>query len=331
MKLHFAVVICFQICIFVLGNTPYHLFWLIFHMLWFAFKFVFLYWVIHRQWSWTGYRFALWFAFKFVFLYWVIHQRLLVLLVLISCDLLSNLYFCIGWYTKSTPEVRPSRVVICFQICIFVLGDTPDRLCPFTVFRCDLLSNLYFCIGWYTNASCLSSIRSVVICFQICIFVLGDTPPYINYITLPTLWFAFKFVFLYWVIHLIVQYRLSVICCDLLSNLYFCIGWYTYILVFHFANFVVICFQICIFVLGDTPLRMSPRANASLWFAFKFVFLYWVIHPPLRFEKLPNGCDLLSNLYFCIGWYTHYRNRTLTSGVVICFQICIFVLGDTPF
>ena len=42
-------------------------------------------------------------------------------------------------------------VVICFQICIFVLGDTPI-----------VMGNMRY--------------RAVVICFQICIFVLGDTP-----------------------------------------------------------------------------------------------------------------------------------------------------------
>ena len=46
-------------------------------------------------------------------------------------------------------------VVICFQICIFVLGDTPSAV-----------------------ATCAISV--VVICFQICIFVLGDTPGYLG-------------------------------------------------------------------------------------------------------------------------------------------------------
>ena len=44
-----------------------------------------------------------------------------------------------------------TAVVICFQICIFVLGQTPRHTG----------------IAHYTP---------VVICFQICIFVLGQTP-----------------------------------------------------------------------------------------------------------------------------------------------------------
>ena len=171
--------------------------------------------------------------------------------------------------------------------------------------RCDLLSNLYFCIGWYTCSTSQQSYRNVVICFQICIFVLGDTPLIVLIIWASLLWFAFKFVFLYWVIH---RFRLPVtlnLRCDLLSNLYFCIGWYTSSGLSKNISLVVICFQICIFVLGDTPCKSWGWNWITLWFAFKFVFLYWVIH---RLCPCPRGvrrCDLLSNLYFCIGWYTN--------------------------
>ena len=169
----------------------------------------------------------LWFAFKFVFLYWVIHP-------------LFDMEYC--------------------------------------NVRCDLLSNLYFCIGWYTAGLFGRYAVVVVICFQICIFVLGDTPLLLLIIKFIKLWFAFKFVFLYWVIHLAVAPGSKFICCDLLSNLYFCIGWYTFYSKCEYLQPVVICFQICIFVLGDTPCSQTSFETWKLWFAFKFVFLYWVIH-----------------------------------------------------
>ena len=41
-------------------------------------------------------------------------------------------------------------------------------------------------------------------------------------------------------------------------------------------------------------------------------------------------CDLLSNLYFCIRSNTEPGEKEQKVAVVICFQICIFVLGQTP-
>ena len=39
---------------------------------------------------------------------------------------------------------------------------------------------------------------------------------------------------------------------------------------------VVDCFQICIFVLGNTTLVLVVIVVVRLWIAFKFVSLYWV-------------------------------------------------------
>ena len=43
--------------------------------------------------------------------------------------------------------VSTDLVVICFQICIFVLVDTAGKAKFCQRCGCDLLSNLYFCIG----------------------------------------------------------------------------------------------------------------------------------------------------------------------------------------
>ena len=143
------------------------------------------------------------------------------------------------------------------------------------------------------------------------------------------LWFAFKFVFLYWLIQLFRIIKNNLYSCDLLSNLYFCIGWYSAIYAVHLFFVVVICFQICIFVLVDTALSKETKLLLALWFAFKFVFLYWLIQLQGWKRKLEQSCDLLSNLYFCIGWYSALLCAVSWRIVVICFQICIFVLVDT--
>ena len=163
---------------------------------------------------------------RFVFLYWLIQRKELEAYVSHGCDLLSNLYFCIGWYSLGRWQYRDRRVVICFQICIFVLVDTARQ---------------------------------------------GQHAKY------QLLWFAFKFVFLYWLIQRCRKGIRSRRSCDLLSNLYFCIGWYSLPTGYNFLQFVVICFQICIFVLVDTAYRNNATYGEQLWFAFKFVFLYWLI------------------------------------------------------
>ena len=143
------------------------------------------------------------------------------------------------------------------------------------------------------------------------------------------MWFAFKFVFLYWLIQRNLRRTSLFCCCDLLSNLYFCIGWYSLEQRDKVTFGVVICFQICIFVLVDTAAGLKEKAWAKLWFAFKFVFLYWLIQRLALCCLMAYSCDLLSNLYFCIGWYSPQMFIYIKIVVVICFQICIFVLVDT--
>ena len=220
----------------------------------------------------------MWFAFKFVFLYWLIQLGFSRPPSSSCCDLLSNLYFCIGWYSRYADKLTPPEVVICFQICIFVLVDT--ALFKIKQFR-------------------------------------------------HKLWFAFKFVFLYWLIQRMPSASKVALSCDLLSNLYFCIGWYSRESIGATQDLVVICFQICIFVLVDTAFAKFLSFADWLWFAFKFVFLYWLIQLTKLQASYHLCCDLLSNLYFCIGWYSPRHFRCAALQVVICFQICIFVLVDT--
>ena len=187
---------CFQICIFVLIATTHINYSLSRIKLWIAFKFVSLYWsqqlptpratlsprceLLSNLYLCTDRNNALnhieallslWIAFKFVSLYWSQQHFLLVLANQHRCELLSNLYLCTDRNNLTQRGNIRSRVVNCFQICIFVLIATTSvyalhnlvqlwiafkfvslywsqqhvRLAKVQGVRCELLSNLYLC------------------------------------------------------------------------------------------------------------------------------------------------------------------------------------------
>ena len=248
---------------------------------------------------------------------------------LFSCELLSNLYLCIGWHSLVCNLLGTTSVVNCFQICIFVSDDTAES--DFVLFRngCELLSNLYLCIGWHSLRAPCSRSWCVVNCFQICIFVSDDTALVVAKAIVDVLWIAFKFVSLYRMTQPVLCQYLPPTCCELLSNLYLCIGWHSFEANTHLQSLVVNCFQICIFVSDDTALGLGELRHRQLWIAFKFVSLYRMTQPRRRWGRCPRGCELLSNLYLCIGWHSCGCGCRCMFFVVNCFQICIFVSDDT--
>ena len=191
----------------------------------------------------------LWIAFKFVSLYRIIQRSQVV-----------HLYL---------------YVVNCFQICIFVSDNTtlPRRNAGSRVlwiaFKFVSLYRIIQQTGRFTP------IRYVVNCFQICIFVSDNTTWGSGGIQLSTLWIAFKFVSLYRIIQQR-KIRLS-------------------------KQRVVNCFQICIFVSDNTTEEKKFIIKSLLWIAFKFVSLYRIIQPSLLWTPKCASCELLSNLYLCIG------------------------------
>ena len=194
-----TVVICFQISIFELLETTNPLSSAIKHLLWFAFKSVYLnYW---KQ------------------------PTCVTTWKLPRCDLLSNQYI---WTTGNNVVVvldALREVVICFQISIFELLET-TRLSVWNthiqlwfafksvylnywkqrnsarrnrVYSCDLLSNQYIWTTGNNRCQNLSRILLVVICFQISIFELLETTKGEHAYIWIRLWFAFKSVYLnYW-------------------------------------------------------------------------------------------------------------------------------------
>ena len=121
----------------------------------------------------------------------------------------------------------------------------------------------------------ISHVLCVVNCFQICIFVSDNTTIKPFTACWESLWIAFKFVSLYRIIQPCKIYNI------------FCK--------------VVNCFQICIFVSDNTTTKSPFMRAKMLWIAFKFVSLYRIIQPCLISKKTGKSCELLSNLYLCIG------------------------------
>ena len=164
---------------------------------------------------------------------------------------------------------------------------------------CELLSNLYLCIGWHSKPVQIDDGDYVVNCFHFCIFVSDDTAQALISLMGNMLWIAFKFVSLYRMTQheLAESHRLP--SCELLSNLYLCIGWHSFKDLCRLQQGVVNCFQICIFVSDDTAAGVGDVRPHQLWIAFKFVSLYRMTQPLHCVEKI--------------------------NTVVNCFKICIFV------
>ena len=329
-----TVVNCFQICIFVSDDTAAS--------------------------RWCLYPSELWIAFKFVSLYRMtqraspVHVRL-ICMSYDCCELLSNLYLCIGWHSYLLHSALPALVVNCFQICIFVSDDTAHITKINCIFKlwiafkfvslyrmtqhlhaslrrlvgCELLSNLYLCIGWHSLSSLIAMSLQVVNCFQICIFVSDDTAYGLQGINTDKLWIAFKFVSLYRMTQPAWEPEHAINCCELLSNLYLCIGWHSKCFCSCSRTRVVNCFQICIFVSDDTAHQRPLCRPCRLWIAFKFVSLYRMTQQMIGSLTRYFGCELLSNLYLCIGWHSSAISDIMINSVVNCFQICIFVSDDT--
>ena len=170
---------------------------------------------------------------------------------------------------------------------------------------------------------------TVVNCFQICIFVSDDTAFLFFFDNDTELWIAFKFVSLYRMTQQYSCLTMTWPSCELLSNLYLCIGWHSIYLATYLSRLVVNCFQICIFVSDDTATYSGHQYNNALWIAFKFVSLYRMTQLDGVELLLLFCCELLSNLYLCIGWHSPMSVPSALVIVVNCFQICIFVSDDT--
>ena len=219
----------------------------------------------------------LWFAWKFVPLWYQQQLGLGVGSVGLCCDLLENSYLC-GISNN------------CFSLsnCTFGLWfawkfvplwyQQQQELKDIAInFRCDLLENSYLC-GISNNA-----IRSCWTCIR--------------------LWFAWKFVPLWYQQQLITKRPLIQVCCDLLENSYLC----------GISN----------------NLYFYTSKMKLLWFAWKFVPLWYQQQPRFFAALLDSSCDLLENSYLCGISNNPPARLTAYQDVVICLKIRTFVVSAT--
>ena len=113
------------------------------------------------------------------------------------------------------------------------------------------------------------------------------------------MWFAWKFVPLWY------QQQPSTFrsyhspCCDLLENSYLCGISNNFQSVYWCPFVVVICLKIRTFVVSATTLLNYQRKWHQLWFAWKFVPLWYQQQHTTLSPNLYTCCDLLENSYLC--------------------------------
>ena len=164
---------------------------------------------------------------------------------------------------------------------------------------CDLLENSYLCGISNNMVSNVCACKRVVICLKIRTFVVSATTTRENNTFNRLLWFAWKFVPLWYqqqpnTIRLVYTRG-----CDLLENSYLCgisnnpnaVDWYT--------EDVVICLKIRTFVVSATTMQLLAFNGSMLWFAWKFVPLWYQQQPLRSLSSCLLRCDLLENSYLC--------------------------------
>ena len=92
---------------------------------------------------------------------------------------------------------------------------------------------------------------------------------------------------------------------------------------------VVICLKISIFVVSNTTICGRCSFEYVLWFAWKFLSLWYQTQPLVELRDLSSCCDLLENFYLCGIKHNSLSKISLGLLVVICLKISIFVVSNT--
>ena len=91
----------------------------------------------------------------------------------------------------------------------------------------------------------------------------------------------------------------------------------------------MICLKIRTFVVSATTLGDIQFEVRRLWFAWKFVPLWYQQQPLLAGLSTFAGCDLLENSYLCGISNNDFQVSGLMFFVVICLKIRTFVVSAT--
>ena len=138
-----------------------------------------------------------------------------------------------------------------------------------------------------------------MICLKISIFVVSNTTYFIFWLIVNTLWFAWKFLSLWYQTQLIYFFLSCHNSCDLLENFYLCGIKHNNMRKMLIRVSVVICLKISIFVVSNTTSGLLSQTLLLLWFAWKFLSLWYQTQLRDKGCQTIFRCDLLENFYLC--------------------------------
>ena len=266
-----------------------------------------------------------------------------------SSDLVVNcfqkLVSLIFWTTYVDGTTTLSVLWIAFKNLYLWYSEQLTRTGHRLSLRCELLSKT--CIFDILNNYCDQGgyFQSVVNCFQKLVSLIFWTTSGCLLWHKPTLWIAFKNLYLWYSEQLLRPRGLLSVCCELLSktcifdilnnlktffeydstlwiafkNLYL---WYSEQRLFQdsLQGLVVNCFQKLVSLIFWTTWHDIETTPPALWIAFKNLYLWYSEQPTAFIRWRRTGCELLSKT--CIFDILNNRSSWMvkSSGVVNCFQ-----------
>ena len=127
------------------------------------------------------------------------------------------------------------------------------------------------------------------------------------------MWFAWKFLSLWYQTQHLYLNPCSSRCCDLLENFYLCGIKHNQMDTVSYLCIVVICLKISIFVVSNTTDALAELIHILLWFAWKFLSLWYQTQPQIHQSHIAMGCDLLENFYLCGIKHNEQRQSHLNT------------------
>ena len=138
-----------------------------------------------------------------------------------------------------------------------------------------------------------------MICLKISTFVVSTTTCSCWWSYGLWLWFAWKYLPLWYQQQRVSVSELVADGCDLLENIYLCGINNNFEDTESDDSEVVICLKISTFVVSTTTCAIHVKRTLWLWFAWKYLPLWYQQQPSIKKDNSQARCDLLENIYLC--------------------------------
>ena len=93
--------------------------------------------------------------------------------------------------------------------------------------------------------------------------------------------------------------------------------------------FIVICLKISTFVVSTTTIYGYSNPYYKLWFAWKYLPLWYQQQLKPFIDFYNSNCDLLENIYLCGINNNTFMSTYFCPSIVICLKISTFVVSTT--